>query len=367
MKKLLVLLFVAFALNANAQYLTSFAKNINTAETDGFYYHLPRNIIKVDFTIEKIQDIKGKYSLFTKELLNTDDYIKENRTTYFIKSVSVNAFTESDPNMTFFISPVFDEKGRENINLNIEINSEGILQSFGHSANLTETGYNTFMENHFQSNIHNSEYHYIPMQADEDDEDEEIDESVSDTKLTEEEIALTIIEEIKNLRKAYFDLITGYQEVNYGNSIEYMAKQIKELENEYITMFLGKSYSQTYTQTFYVIPEDGKNSITLSKFSETEGFNNKSGETIKIYFSDISVSSNVNKLSKENIESITYANRLFYRNPANVTMQILFGEKKILENRLKISQLGTVSLIPINKMKLTFDTNTGQILSIFKD
>ena len=139
MKKLLVLLFVAFALNANAQYLTSFAKNINTAETDGFYYHLPRNIIKVDFTIEKIQDIKGKYSLFTKELLNTDDYIKENRTTYFIKSVSVNAFTESDPNMTFFISPVFDEKGRENINLNIEINSEGILQSFGHSANLTET------------------------------------------------------------------------------------------------------------------------------------------------------------------------------------------------------------------------------------
>ena len=132
-------------------------------------------------------------------------------------------------------------------------------------------------------------------------------------------------------------------------------------------MFLGKSYSQTYTQTFYVIPEDGKNSITLSKFSETEGFNNKSGETIKIYFSDISVSSNVNKLSKENIESITYANRLFYRTPANVTMQILFGEKKILENRLKISQLGTVSLIPINKMKLTFDTNTGQILSIFKD
>ena len=44
-----------------------------------------------------------------------------------------------------------------------------------------------------------------------------------------------------------------------------------------------------------------------------------------------------------------------------------YFEKKIAENRLKISQLGTVSLIPINKMKLTFDTNTGQILSIFKD
>ena len=77
MKKLLILLFVAFTLNANAQYITNFAKNVNCKETDGFYYHLPRNIIKVDFTIEKTQDIKGKYHSFAKELLNTDKYIKE--------------------------------------------------------------------------------------------------------------------------------------------------------------------------------------------------------------------------------------------------------------------------------------------------
>ena len=49
MKKLLVLLFVAFALNANAQYVTNFANNVNNKETDGFYYHLPRNVVKVDF------------------------------------------------------------------------------------------------------------------------------------------------------------------------------------------------------------------------------------------------------------------------------------------------------------------------------
>lgn len=365
MKKLLVILFVVFALNANAQYLTSFAKNINNNETDGFYYHLPRNIIKVDFTIEKTQDIKGKYSLFTKELLNTDDYIKENKTTYCIKSVSVNILTESDPNMSFFMSPIFDEKGREQINLNIGINPEGILQSLGHSANLTETEHNIYMENHFQNNKNNADYHYIPIQTDEDEDDEE--EAESNSKLTEEEIALSIIEEIKNLRKAYFDLITGYQEVNYGTTLEYMAKQIKDLENEYLTMFLGKSYSNTYTQTFYIIPEEGKNSITLSKFSETEGFNNRAGESVKIYFNDISVSSNINKLSKESIENVTYTNKLFYRNPANVTMQILLGERKILENRVKISQLGIVSLIPINKMKLIFDTNSGQILSIIKD
>ena len=360
MKKLLLILFVAFTLNSNAQYLTSFAKNINTAETDGFYYHLPRNIIKVDFTIEKTQNIKGKYYLYAKEMLNTDNYIKENKTSYAIKNVNISTLTEADPNMVFYIMPVTDEKSKESVSINLDLNSEGIIESFGSTVNLSESDDNIIMEKELPYNEQLTDYYYISTQ--ENDEDEE-----SNNKLTEHEIALTVIEEIKKLRVAYFDLITGYQEVNYGSTINYMVEQIKELENEYLAMFVGNTISNTYTQTFYIVPKEGENSITIAKFSETEGFNSKAGETVKINFSDISVGSNITKMSKDDIEKITYANRLFYRNPANVTMQILYGENKIIENRLKISQLGNVSLITMSKMKLTFDTNSGQILSIIKE
>lgn len=361
MKKLLLfLVFVVTCLNVNAQFVTNYAKNVNNKETDGFYYHLPRNIIKVDFTIEKSQEIKGKYYSYAKEMLNTDNYIKENKTTYAIKKVNINTLTEADPNMVFFVSTVTDEKSKENVNISLELNAEGVIQSFGKSDNLAVTEENILIENELLSNEQLSDYYYIPI-VDEDDEEE------SNTKLTEHEIALTVIEEIKKLRVAYFDLITGYQEVNYGNTINYMVEQIKELENEYLGMFLGKTSSQTYTKTFYIIPEEGKNSIVISKFSETEGFNNKVGETVKINFTDLSVSSNINKLSKDDIENVTYNNKLFYRNPANATMNILFGDKSIYETRMKISQLGTVNLVPINKMKLTFDTNSGQILSIIKE
>ena len=359
MKKLLLILFVALTLNTNAQYLTSFAKNINTAETDGFYYHLPRNIIKVDFTIEKSQNIKGKYHHYAKEMLNTDNYINENKTTYAIKSINISTFTEADPNMVFYIKPVYDEKGKESVNINLELSSEGIIESFGCNVNSSESVDNNIIEKELPCNEQITDYYYIPIQDEEDDDE-------SNNKLTEHEIALTIIEEIKNLRKAYFDLITGYQEVNYGTTINCMVEQIKELENEYLFMFVGKTITSTYTQSFYIIPEEDKNTITLAKFSETEGFNNKAGETVKINFTDLSVSSNI-KMSKDDIEKITYANRLFYRNPANVTMQVFYGENKISENRFKISQLGNVSLISMSKMKLTFDPNTGQILSIIKE
>lgn len=359
MKKLLLILFVALTLNTNAQYLTSFAKNINTAETDGFYYHLPRNIIKVDFTIEKTQNIKGKYHHYAKEMLNTDNYINENKTTYAIKSINISTFTEADPNMVFYIKPVYDEKGKESVNINLELSSEGIIESFGCNVNSSESVDNIIIEKELPCKEQITDYYYIPIQDEEDDDE-------SNNKLTEHEIALTIIEEIKNLRKAYFDLITGYQEVNYGTTINCMVEQIKELENEYLVMFVGKTITSTYTQSFYIIPEEDKNTITLAKFSETEGFNNKAGETVKINFTDLSVSSNI-KMSKDDIEKITYANRLFYRNPANVTMQVFYGENKISENRFKISQLGNVSLISMSKMKLTFDPNTGQILSIIKE
>ena len=166
---------------------------------------------------------------------------------------------------------------------------------------------------------------------------------------------------------AYFDLITGYQEVNYGATINYMVEELKSLEKELLSMFLGTTSIHTYTRTFYIIPEEGKNSVVLGKFSAAEGFNAKAGEIVKINFTDSSIGTNVNKLTRDDIENTTYTNKLFYRNPANVSMQVMLGENKISEKRLTINQLGNVMLVPINKMKLVFDTNTGQILSVIKE
>ncbi len=363
MKKLFLALFVIVSLSLNAQYITNHAKNVNSKDVDGFYYHLPRNIVRVDFLIEKSQDVKGKYSAFTRELLGTDDYIKENKTSYIIKGVSVNTLTEADPNYVFFISA--DEKSKDNLNINLELTSDGIIQSLGYKNHEVENSqvYSFSDEKAFEEKL--TEYNFISIRG-EDEEDEE-EETVSETKMTEKDLAVAIVEEIKNLRLAYFDLITGYQEVNYGNTINFMIEQIKDLENEYLSLFIGKNSKHTFTKSFYIIPEEGKNTIALGKFSDAEGFNQKVGELVKINFTDSSVGTNVNKLSKDDIENMTYANKIFYRNPANVTVQIMFGDQTIIQDRVKINQFGNIVLIPINKMKLMFDANTGQILSVIKE
>lgn len=359
MKKLFLILFVIVSLNLDAQYVTNYAKNVKQTEVDGVFYYLPRNIVRVDFIVEKNQSYKGKYSSFAKEMLNTDNYIKENKTTYRITKVNVSTLTEADPNMVFHIAT--DDKTKELPKYEFAFNNEGIIKSFGYQS-IENDSSNTDQDMEMTLDYNKpTEFQYIPLEEDADDEED------VKTKLTEKEIALTIVEEIKKVRIAYFDLITGYQEVNYGKTINYMLDELKNLENEYLSMFVGKTTTETLTKTFYVIPEEGKTSMVLTKFSDTEGFNAKTGESIKINFTDNSATSSINKLTVDEIENTTYNNKLFYRNPANVTIQVSYGDNVILENRLKISQLGNVILLPINKIRLTFDTNTGQLLSIIKE
>ena len=357
MKKLFLILFVIVSLKLDAQYITNYAKNVKQTETDGIYYYLPRNVIRLDFVVEKNQDYKGKYSSYAKEMLNTDNYIKENKTTYKIIKVNVNTLTEADPSMVFHIAT--DDKAKEAPKYEICFDNDGIIKSFGCQTSLADSSNDVKVDNVLNENKI-LDYQYIVLE-DKDDEEEK-------SKYTDKEIALSILEEIKKLRVAYFDLISGYQEVDYGKTMNYMVEELKALENEYLSMFVGKTNTETLTKTFYVIPNEGENSVVLGKFSNTEGFSaTKTGEVVRINFTDLSKSSVINNLSTDEIQNTTYTNKLFYRNPANVTMQVTCGDKVFYENRLKISQLGNVILLPMNKMRLVFDTNTGQVLSIIKE
>lgn len=357
MKKLFLILFVIVSLKLDAQYITNYAKNVKQTETDGIYYYLPRNVIRLDFVVEKNQDYKGKYSSYAKEMLNTDNYIKENKTTYKIIKVNVNTLTEADPSMVFHVAT--DDKAKEAPKYEICFDNDGIIKSFGCQTSLADSSNDVKVDNVLNENKI-LDYQYIVLE-DKDDEEEK-------SKYTDKEIALSILEEIKKLRVAYFDLISGYQEVDYGKTMNYMVEELKALENEYLSMFVGKTNTETFTKTFYVIPNEGENSVVIGKFSNTEGFSaTKTGEVVRINFTDLSKSTVINNLSTDEIQNTTYTNKLFYRNPANVTMQVTCGDKVFYENRLKISQLGNVILLPMNKMRLVFDTNTGQVLSIIKE
>lgn len=374
MKKLLLFLFIIISSNLNAQYITFFAKNADPKQSEGVYYYLPRNVIAVNFIIEQTQEVMGKYVQFAKELLGTDNYIKENKIKYTLHDIIIESTTEPDPNMVFFVS--LDEKSKEENHLNFTFSEDGIIHSFGHQYDNMTVSNSVKIKNSLNNPTQVSDYQYILNSKKSSDY---FNDSISldnlfknDEELKDEDIAKLIIEEINNIRQAYFDLISGYQEVNYGSTINDMAEKLLNLEKNYLSLFIGKSTSNIIKKTVYLIPEtDDKNDVyTVGYFSDSEGFkdvNFKGGEPVKIHFQDLAMTSKINILSKDEIENASYTNKLFYRIPGLALMKVIIGDKIISENRIKIAQLGGVTLVPMNKMKLVFDHNTGQIISISKE
>lgn len=364
MKRLLFIIFAFSTLYADAQYLTTHAKNIDCKEVAGVYYYLPRNTMKIQFTIQETRQYIGPFAEYAQTLLGTNDYIREEKNNFEIKNVSVETMSETDPNAVFFVYN--DEKSKEQ-NFNFSFDGNGVICGYG-IDNVIDNNNN---ENIF---IYDSapdipEVKFIDFIADEEEDEDEVE--VAPKKLTKEDKARMAVEKINKIRTAYFELISGFQEVNYGSSIVDMQNRLKELEYEYLSLFKGKKSVITYQKTVFITPDKIMlgNETVIAKIIDNEGFASpsvKGGEGVKLSFQTDNLSKHVKEMSRDDIENGVFSNKLFYRIPEQVKMKLTFKNKTIFETNMVISQFGNFVLIPMNNYKLVFDSENGSIKSISK-
>ena len=361
MKKLFLIFALFASLSLEAQFVTTFAKNTSDSQEDGVFYYLPRNVIKMDFTIEETKYYIGPYAEFAAKMLGTSDYIKENKTEYAITGVDIQIADEPDPNAVFFISS--DEKSKEPMP-NIILDPDGIILALGFDSIPAKAKIcrNTFIINDLDPvidgnprflDVFESE---IEVKNEDDDEDEEG--SKAPKKITKEDRANAIVERIVRTRNSYYELISGFNEVVYGNTTPYMADKLKELENEYISLFTGKTVKITYHKTVYLTPDAKQANATVS-------LDKIAGEQIKLQFESKNQLANVNSINDETIKT-SQSNKLFYRMPAETNVKILSGSNVIADKLMTISQFGELRVISAKNNKVLFNPNTGQIISVLK-
>ena len=221
MKKLLLAFALLASLSLEAQFVTSLAKNSNESQSDGVMYYLPRNVVRLEFTIEETGYYMGPYAEFASRMLGTTDYITENKTEFNIKNVEIQTFPEIDPTSAFIIEP--DEKGKEPMP-NIILDADGVIMAIGYDniPSGFQFEHKTFDDSDMNTNervvvsfieILDSE---VELDDDDDDDDEGDDENSLLKKknnksktITKEDKAKTALEKISNAQNAYFELISG--------------------------------------------------------------------------------------------------------------------------------------------------------------
>jgi hypothetical protein len=352
---------------------------------NGIYYNLPRTFFKVDVVLHVEERLKGTLSEHAERFLGITDAIKFDNTYYEIGDIVVSSHTEPDPDAVYYVE-MGQRDSRDPRSLLLEVDETGYLlfantidKQFGQIAQadrqvimIDDTDFSTVgRENFISTGRVNPKIDTILRRV------------AVDTILTEQmhfrfrtvdkpsqELAAEIMEKIEDIRDSRFQLITGFQETPYETgTIKFMETRLEEMEQEYIDLFRGKTFSYLEKHTFYYVPDSkpAKSPVTLFKFSNSSGINTArsgAGENVELLIQNTGTGPAVENFA-ETKRTEASENGIAYRIPEQAVLKINIGKEELLSERFIINQFGAIKRLPSQKFKASFDPKTGNIRQLF--
>ncbi len=340
---------------------------------NGFFYSLPKTVFKIDVTVETVKKIKGPLSDYTLQYLGTGNYIKKNSESSKVIDIKVTPVTVADPEQTYWVQfPAEKPKEKEQVNETFILSPFGTLLSYNENQSGISLPQN-------QKIIENNRVIFLSDNTDAFTKyaaynrrkkiDTVIRKITIDTvtinrflfktswiDISEDEKADDAAKQISKIREARYNLLTGFQEVNYGESIKYMDSQLQKLEHRYLELFLGKEVKSVTTRSFIFTPSKNHTGEALMSFNTPENVT----KTLTVKISDIVKPVDTKTTPPPKTDNI------YYRIPATATLEVNIGSGNIYKSILPVPQLGEISSVPLGKNKLQFDFNTGMLTKFKK-
>jgi len=337
-------------------------ETVNTAQ-EGFYYSLPKTVLKVDLVIEKVRQIEGPLSEYCEDYLGTTNKIRSNSTEFRLLNADITPVVEPDKDQLYYVQfPA--ERSKDEQLITFQLSPLGTLIAFDDA----ETGKKIISDNVDQTIIFKEgedNFHYYADYHRQRKIDTIVRKITIDTVSIERFVFKTswidksdkdkaneAALQISNIRKARFDLLTGYQEVNYGESMKYMDQELQKMEKQYLELFLGKEVKSIVNQTVYYTPEKGSTGGII--------LNLEGGENVEIAIDPAGTTSLLPEKPLEKIDQV------YYRYPEIATVEILFDGNVLYRESFALNQLGTVVTAPLGKAKTQFDPKTGTMTRIIR-
>ncbi len=383
LRLLLLFPFLAFFVQGEAQSPYQFQVTKATGKQEavspagGIYYALPKTIFKVSVVLEQVNEIPGPFAAYATKYLGTTDYIKTKRVYYRLLSVRVQPITVADPSQIYYVRFPENRSSKEIRKFSFQLDNQGILTGFGiapgsetkpkelPSVALPQSASQTYVFSDYRKGF-DMQAGYMRAQK----VDTIVRKITIDTvtikrflyktgwvNLTGEERANDAAKQIKNIRTSRFNLLTGYQEVNYGMGIRYMDVELQKMEHEYLVLFLGREYRQMVIRTFVFDPEKQVLSRKLMQFTD------KNGNVHALSISTRTANAMSKIIGKKAIEP----DALFYRIPVKAVISVGSGSQPFYSDTFEVPQLGVISTVPVHEnTHLRMSPKTGALLGIDK-
>ncbi|MFH1000845.1 MAG: DUF4831 family protein [Bacteroidota bacterium] len=343
---------------------------------NGIFYALPRAVLQVDVVVNKTEELPGPYVSYARQVLGLNDFISKAETYYTIKGISISSSYEADPNAIYFFN--FGERSSKTERAYLlQLQANGVIKGLDESSPLNEdyvkARIDLLSENFSRDFSYFADLNQI---------------SKIDTIIRRISVDTTTIEDVvfnktnveKNMeqrakdaasfymeiRKNKFDLLSGYQEVNYpAQTLALMISELKKMESDYLALFKGKRITIEEKYTFYVVPEGDKTRQTYSvfKFSKEKGvadLNAPMGEKVNL----IVQSNGMTEVLKTQTKS-EQSSGIFYRVPESARVWLSYNNMEYAKNTFLIPQIGVLQAVSTTKNIISIDPKTG-MLQVFE-
>jgi hypothetical protein len=355
--------------------------NTSPQTKEGIFYSLPRTVVKVEVTIDRVENYKGPYADYALRFLGLKNVVPANTIEYKIGEISITTSAEPDPDQYYFIE--LGEKISKGEKAGIlSLTDAGVI------LGILNDGFDTVPSGIVKAAS-------VPFEGDRDafgelfkySADVSVFEKVDtiirkfniDTMTVERQYyKRTMVEKspeqkakeaadfISKIKDNRFNLISGYQEVNYNReTLEYMDTQLKTMEKEYLKLFTGISVHKTLTFSYkYIpIPNQINTEIPIFKFLKSKGIvdlDEPGGKVVTIKIQRVGNTTSVaNYLKKAEKETKTQG--FSYRIPEVALVTVKLDENTQKETQCMVNQLGVVTYLPANKWRVQFHKSTGGI------
>lgn len=344
--------------------------NFNAMSREGVIYALPRTIIQVDVTIEQKEMLAGPLRNYAEEYLGITNIITQNTVEYNIEDINMNTLAEPDPEQYYFIS-MGEKTSREVWRTLLKMNGGGIITSLNYSSPAGEMKAKAIPDilsaeevmEIFSTYAGMNKYAKIDTIVRTINIDTiTIEDYTFRTTMVEKPLELKaqeMAEMISKLREDRYNLLTGYQEVNYSEgALRYMHDGLLKMENEYLRLFTGLTAKKLlkYSFTFIPSPENADEEISLFQISKTSGIG--SGEAVSI---QVTPSENTSGFTSA---SANTSSGICYRLPENAFVKLLFRGDVITSKQTTINQFGKLAVLPKDATDIEFDETTGGIKQV---
>lgn len=333
----------------------------STYVSNGIVYCLPRTVVSIKVDVARAITIPGPYAPFAQKYLGISNAAVQEIEEYSIASISIDEKPESDP--TSLYSAFLNDKSTCNF---FQVVNSGIIIPVSDFGTFSSTKINLSKEisrvvdfkdlsvnpfiaeekSTFYSKVQrDSSFVRVPVQKS----------MIIERNI--EEKAKEASDFIFSLRKKRMEFITIDVDNPFdGDALKYMFSEINRLENEYLSLFIGKSYTETVSKTILYTPSkpEGESSIAF-RFSLSKGIlasNDLSGNPILVeiepeaipesyssFFNLMALNSDKNKFDQ-----------IYYRIPINALVKISDGKNELASKRLLIYQYGPTVKLPVKHL-----------------